>query len=323
MENWFIPSSTLPPPPAARVLVLAPHPDDEIFGCGGILALYRQAGVPVTVLVLTDGAGYASEADRPAIQGTRQAETRAALAVLGITDVVFEGLSDRALNTQADLAERIGVHVRQHQADLLLAPSLWEVHPDHLATGRAAWAAATSLQQQGLPVPALLFYEVGSPQRVDRLVDITPVWGLKAQAMQCFGSQLAVQDYARHITALNTYRTYTLPDAVRYAEAFSLVTPTELASAARMREDPAHRMMSRWTELALAAATAHVETLQTSVVREHGALVQSLELVNQQLLARQNELADARWRLQDMTSSSSWRVTAPLRWLSRLLQRRG
>ena len=39
-----------------RVLVLAPHPDDETFGCGGSLALHAEAGDPVKVVFLTNGA---------------------------------------------------------------------------------------------------------------------------------------------------------------------------------------------------------------------------------------------------------------------------
>ena len=44
-----------------RVLVIAPHPDDEVFGCGGMLAHHAAQGATVRVLVLTDGAGGAPE----------------------------------------------------------------------------------------------------------------------------------------------------------------------------------------------------------------------------------------------------------------------
>ena len=64
MEDWYLPYSPSSLPVAQNVLVLAPHPDDEIFGCGGCLALYRRAGVNIHVYVLSDGAGYAEAEDR-------------------------------------------------------------------------------------------------------------------------------------------------------------------------------------------------------------------------------------------------------------------
>jgi LmbE family N-acetylglucosaminyl deacetylase len=58
MENWFLPFAASPLPPARQVLVLAPHPDDEVFGCGGCASLYARAGAVVHPYVLTDGGGY-------------------------------------------------------------------------------------------------------------------------------------------------------------------------------------------------------------------------------------------------------------------------
>jgi LmbE family N-acetylglucosaminyl deacetylase len=55
METWFLPTATSPLPPARSVLVLAPHPDDEVFGCGGCAALYARTGAAVQPHILTDG----------------------------------------------------------------------------------------------------------------------------------------------------------------------------------------------------------------------------------------------------------------------------
>ena len=70
---------------ARRVLVLAPHPDDEVFGCGGALADLAARGAAVDVLVLTDGAAAGAATSRGArrIAARRAAESRAALALLG------------------------------------------------------------------------------------------------------------------------------------------------------------------------------------------------------------------------------------------------
>jgi len=74
-------------PAAASALVVSPHPDDESLGCGGLIAAKVRAGQPVDVLFLT--AGEASHPDHPRLAPgelarVRQAEARAALAVLGV-----------------------------------------------------------------------------------------------------------------------------------------------------------------------------------------------------------------------------------------------
>ena len=77
----------------------------------------------------------------------------------------------------------------------------------------------------------MLFYEVGWPAAVNLLLDISPYVNRKQESLCCFASQLALQDYLRHMQALNIYRTYTLPAHVRAAEGFVSVTAGELAAA--------------------------------------------------------------------------------------------
>ena len=60
MENWFLPVAASPLPPARQVLVLAPHPDDETFTSGGLLAKLAANGNNVQILIYTtDNAGSA------------------------------------------------------------------------------------------------------------------------------------------------------------------------------------------------------------------------------------------------------------------------
>src|SRR5947208_7699287 len=74
-----------------RLLVLAPHPDDEVIGCGGLLALHLAEGRKVHVVVATDGAQAGD-----AVQ--RRSESRAAVALLGDATIEFLGYPDRELS---------------------------------------------------------------------------------------------------------------------------------------------------------------------------------------------------------------------------------
>lgn len=206
---------------AAVVLVIAPHADDEVFGCGGAIAAHVQNGVPVHVVILTDGA-QAGEA------GIRAQESRSAAAILGYGEPTFWNESDRRFYSTEPLIIRLVELMRVHGVDLVYTPSPWEVHPDHRQACLLAQEAAVRV---GWPV-RLAFYEVGVPLRPNVLLDISSHRKSKKLAMSCFGSQLARQDYVRHIEALNTYRTYTLPEQVQAAEAYWIVTAADIASGA-------------------------------------------------------------------------------------------
>lgn len=127
-----------------RLVVVAPHPDDEVLGAGGLLQRMERDGVKTVVVAVTDG-----EASHPgaAVLGrdlaeARVTETQVALNRLGCGSVDVQRLRIR------DGA--VGEHVQQltevltyllEPDDLCLSPWRSDGHPDHDATGRAAVAA--------------------------------------------------------------------------------------------------------------------------------------------------------------------------------------
>jgi len=208
----------------AKVLVLAPHPDDETIGCGGALALHRAHGDPVKVLVLTDGAlAEGPDAGGPDYIALREQEARAALAILGIEEVEFWRLADRALAADATTVARLVAALEAYRPTLLYVPSPLEPHPDHAAAAQLVWSA---IRQTTIPV-SLCLYEVGLPIRPNTLLDITPVLSQKERALTCYASQLTLNDYKAKILGLNRYRSYTLPAHVTHAEAFWRLTSEE------------------------------------------------------------------------------------------------
>lgn len=217
MESDLIPYSACTALLARAALVLAPHPDDEVFGCGGAIASHALLGQPVCVVVLTDGALYGDAL-------TRQKESFAAAAVLGYGLPEFWAYPDRGLLYAEALVQRLVDKIAATGSDLVYAPSPWEIHPDHRQTSKLAIEA---VRRSGAGV-RLAFYEVGAPLRPNVLLDLTPLLATKEAAMRCFGSQLQQQDYVGHIQALNRYRSYTLSAAVTSAEAYWVLTAQEL-----------------------------------------------------------------------------------------------
>ena len=217
-EPDFIPYKADLSFPTGPVLVLAPHPDDEVLGCTGAILQHVRSGDRLRVMIATDSDyGHFLDGQSPVL--ARQQESRDAAKLLGYGEPEFWNYPDRSLAFQPELVERIASAIDAMQANLVYTPSLWEIHPDHYALASSVLRAVAQLSR---PV-TIAMYEVGMPLHPNRLLDITDVLDIKQQAIACFKSQLAMQAYDRHILALNQFRTYTLPASVRAAEAYHLL----------------------------------------------------------------------------------------------------
>jgi LmbE family N-acetylglucosaminyl deacetylase/SAM-dependent methyltransferase len=179
------------------LLVIAPHPDDEILGAGAIMARTIASGGEVAVAVLTDGSRSDPGADRAALAARRQDEYTAGLmAMLGqAVPTCFLGQPDGRLSSTAiDLSEE-GALMRFIAAaapDTIIVTDPADGHPDH----KAAFGLAARLIAMGLAAKLLV---VPISQRIDGPFDSTkyqehpvdPLAVCKAAALACHGSQIA------------------------------------------------------------------------------------------------------------------------------------
>ena len=227
MEEKLVPYHAIHKIVGHRVLVFAPHPDDEVFGCGGAILRHVNAGDALQVIIVSDGEYRANEAQRVAYGVLRQAESCQAAKLLGCGTPIFWGIPDRSIEYGERLIERMMGAITTHSADLVYAPSVYEMHPDHRAVGMAALEAARRHAAQ----PSIALYEVGVPMpRINTLLDISDLTDRKQNAMACFVSQLQEQAYDQHISALNRFRTYTLGKQISSAEGYLLATASEVAN---------------------------------------------------------------------------------------------
>lgn len=134
-----------PPGPGDRVAVLVAHPDDETLGAGGLIALTARQGVPVRVVLATDGEnshpGSPTHAP-PQLAAIRRAETDAALRCLGDgVEIVRLGLPDGALTAHsAELADRAAPLL--DGATHVVTTMAGDGHPDHEACAAAVASLA-------------------------------------------------------------------------------------------------------------------------------------------------------------------------------------
>lgn len=180
---------------------------------------------PVHVIIVTDGAHGVPQQELADYIQQRRDESNAAAAILGYGAPAFWQYRDRELFYGEKLISEVKEAIDKTGADLVYAPSVYEIHPDHRALGMAVIEAVR--RQDSLTHLAL--YEIGSPFRPNLLLDISNLLTRKMEAMACFASQNAKQRYDLDIAALNRYRTFTLPAEVTAAEAYILTNTAELA----------------------------------------------------------------------------------------------
>lgn len=218
-ENQLLSRIATRLPVARHAVVFAPHPDDEVFGCGGALALLRARKIPVSLIIVTDGAVGGDNALGNLTQ-IRSQESREAAVRLGVSEPLFWSYADRGLVYGEELIEKVAGTISRLHADLIFLPSPTELHPDHQTL---ALAGAEALRRLGGERRAA-FYEINQPlPDPNLLLDITPVFAQKQAAMACFSSQLAEQPYDQRITGLNRFRSYFLGHGAEVAEAFMLL----------------------------------------------------------------------------------------------------
>jgi LmbE family N-acetylglucosaminyl deacetylase len=210
-------------PPRGRVLYLAPHPDDDVIGAGGTLALHRAQGDPVHVLIVFDGvAGDAAKRfDPAAYRARRRAEARAGGARLGLADYEFWDYPEGHEPTPAELetaARRLSGRLRELVPDLVYAPWIGEQHVDHHSLARAARRA---LELAGFRGEAWA-YEVWTPLVAQRIVDVSALFEQKRAALEEHRSQIEqIPSMLHKALALSAQRAMYLPGAARHGEAFA------------------------------------------------------------------------------------------------------
>lgn len=220
--------------PKGKALIFAPHPDDEIFGCGGAILRHLQQGDKVSVVIVTDGGLPVNDSqkvlDYPEI---RKQESLAAAEVLGYGQPQFLDFQDGFLNADDVLTSRLLEVIREFQPKSIYLPSDTEIHTDHIALNVAGIEAVRRYHD----TVSVFFYEIGQPLRPNFFIDITDLQPTLDKAMDCFVSQLAAQDYKTHVRSLHAYRSYTLGKDVKFAEAYRMIKSDELKTGEMLWQD--------------------------------------------------------------------------------------
>jgi N-acetylglucosamine malate deacetylase 1 len=204
-----------------RVLVVAPHPDDESIAMGGSLSLHQLAASEVKTLFVT------LEAAQPDGIVVRKGEAERAAELLGF-DHEFLGFPDGAVSHhEAAVAGRVHDVIRSFRPDAIYCPFPGDHHRDHQAASASTAAAVDRVGFRG----EIWCYETWSNLWPNVAVDISSVVDRKRAAIDCYQSQVAYMPYAEAVLGLNRFRGLKL--GVPYAEAFYVCDGPSFVSTCR------------------------------------------------------------------------------------------
>lgn len=199
-----------------KVLVVAPHADDEALGVGGTIARYTQEGHEVNVAVLT---GHGDDGPHPIwpehswdrIRG----EARAAHSALGVSRTLFKNVpAAMVANEPTWKLNQITLEVVEEvQPDVLYVPFLFDLHKDHREITHSFSVAWRPCNKYGQGIKEIYMYETQSETHwnipymeqgflPNCYVDISAQLELKIAALRCYESQLRPFPDARSIEAI-------------------------------------------------------------------------------------------------------------------------
>jgi len=195
------------------VLVVSAHAADFVWRAGGAIALYHSRGCRVRVLCLSYGERGESERlwrepgmTLERVKQIRRSEAERAAEMLG-AEIRFFDAGDYPLRPSAELVDQLVEEFRRTQPTIVLTHALSDPYNgDHPETARLTMNARVYAQAAGYPsdvrklgAPPLFFFEPHQPEMCDFkpqvLLDITPVFELKRNAMECMEAQEHLWEY--------------------------------------------------------------------------------------------------------------------------------
>lgn len=187
-------------PHGSRAVIVAPHPDDEVLGCAGLLMQLATAGNEMLLIAVSDGErSHSRESVMSAglLSHVRPAETAQALTVLGVANLAImrANLPDsRVAEHAAKLQDLLGAYLQT--TDTVFASWHRDIHPDHEAVGQACRDAARAIGCRLIEIPIWAWHwrqpdhgDIPWPRARKLMLD-DDMQKRKAAAMQCYRSQL-------------------------------------------------------------------------------------------------------------------------------------
>lgn len=192
-----------------RVLVVAPHPDDETIGMGGTIAKLVSLSIPVRVIFMSNGV-TSRDVARESVESRNRA-AKNAMGVLGVNDFHFFDFPDNRFDSLPilEIAKLLEREVSSFRPTVVFAPYRYDLNIDHQIASEATSIAVRPKLSSN--VRLYLNYEILSSTGWNHsapvfsptvFVDIQNHWSLKYSALQAYGPEIDVSPSARSIRVI-------------------------------------------------------------------------------------------------------------------------
>lgn len=217
-----------------KILIIAPHPDDEVLGCGGTIKKYAKQGNEVYLCIVTKA--YIPDWTEDFIKNRRK-ETERVANVLGIKKVIFLGLPTVKLDTlpQKELNDLLSKTIGKIKPGIVFIPFGADINKDHRLVSESALVALRP--KPGFSVKKVFYYEVLSEtewarpaQKIQDVFipnfyeDISKCLEYKLKAMECYKTELKKYPHPRSLEIIKALAQKRGSEVgIKYAEAFQLI----------------------------------------------------------------------------------------------------
>lgn len=198
-----------------KVLVLSPHPDDDVIGCGGTLSRYHLMGAEIAVVYMTDGRKGNSRYREDELVCMRQEEARRASKIIGVNRLIFLDNRDSELTTSYRTITELSEILSDYKPEAVFLPFFMDNHHDHIATSQIFFSASKSFTSC-----MCYSYGIWTPLPTFNVVsDITTYLETQILALNEHKSQLELIDLTEAAKGLSRYYSI-LNGGNGYAELF-------------------------------------------------------------------------------------------------------
>jgi LmbE family N-acetylglucosaminyl deacetylase len=212
-----------------KILIIAPHPDDEVLGCGGTIAKYRKKGDEVYLCIVTKA--YTPDWSEEFLKN-RSKEIEESSRILGIKKVYFLDFPTVKLDTipQKELNSAILKVLQEVGPEALYLPHEGDLNKDHRLVFEAALVA---VRPTSWPVKKILSYETLSETEEGSVIkvfvpniyeDIAETFNIKIEAMKAYKSEIRDYPHPRSLEIIKALAQKRGSETgLKFAEAFMLI----------------------------------------------------------------------------------------------------
>ena len=201
------------------MLVIAPHQDDEIIGCGGAMILHVSAGKTLNIVFVQDGGNeYAAFGmGRKELVDIRESEALDVCNELGIAMPTFLRHEQLDHDKISDVSAQLREKIIEYKADSIFVPYFLDFNHDHRMTNLALLEALADIKHN----IRIYCYEVWSLCIANVILNIDQAVDKKMKSLHLYKSQVRKTDYAHSTIGLNMYHSREFGSHVcKYAEKF-------------------------------------------------------------------------------------------------------